>query len=236
MQRSGTGVDVNRTAAGRRVPGRALGALGVVPVAAAAILALTGCDALQAGSAAVVGSTRITENQVDKDASTVVSTLRKTGGQVPDTAALLRAQVVFRVDAQLVSIAAGRQGITISQGEIDALIVQSGGRTQLEKQLVAQDSLWLPPPQLDALAREFLAQQQLQQLLAPGQSANAQSAALETYVAKVADEVGVAVSPRYGSWDVKTLSVTAGANDLSVPAGSAAGASASPSPSASTTG
>jgi hypothetical protein len=229
-------VDVNRRAARRRRPGRALGALGLLPVVAAAVLALTGCDPLQAGSAAVVGSTRITENQVDKDASTVDATLRKIGGQVPGTAALLRAEIEFRVDAQLVSIAAGRQGITITQGEIDALIVQSGGRSQLQKQLVAQDTLWLPPPQLDALAREFLQQQQLQQQLAPGQSTNAQAAALNAYITKVADEVGVVVSPRYGSWDVKTLTVAAGANDLSVPAGGTAGASAAPSPSASSTG
>lgn len=229
-------MDVNRRAARRRAPARALGALGVVPVALAAVLALTGCDRLQAGAAAVVGSTRITENQVDKDASTVVSALKKIGGQVPGTAALLRAQIEFRVDAQLVAIAAQRQGITITKGEIDALIQTSGGRTQLENQLVAQSTLWLPPPQLDSLAREFLQQQQLQQLLAPGQSANAQAAALNVYIDKVANEVGVAISPRYGSWNLKTLSITAGVNDLSVPAGGTPGASSSPSSSAAPTG
>ena len=109
--------------------------LALVPVAALCVLALTACDPRQAGSAAVVDRTRITESQVDADAKSVIAQLEKDGGQVPSTDELLKAQVEFRVDARLVEIAAQRQGIQITQGQIDDLIASSGGRAALEKQL-----------------------------------------------------------------------------------------------------
>jgi len=149
---------------------------------------------------------------------------------VPATDTLLKAQVEFRVDAQLVELAARRKGITITQGQIDKLIETSGGRDVLQRQFVAQQDLWLPPAQLDALAREFLTQQALGINLAPGKTTDEQTAAATAYVTALAKEVGVTVSPRYGVFDLDTLRVGALPNDLSVPAG-LAGASASPTPS-----
>jgi len=202
----------------------------LAPVVAVAVLVLTACDPRQSGSAAVVGTSRISESQVNRDAQDVVAALGKIGGQVPATDTLLKAQVEFRVDAQLVELAARRKGITITQGQIDKLIETSGGRDLLQRQFVAQQDLWLPPAQLDALAREFLTQQALGINLAPGKTTDEQTAAATAYVTALAKEVGVTVSPRYGVFDLDTLRVGALPNDLSVPAG-LAGASASPTPS-----
>lgn len=202
--------------------------MALVPVAALGVLALTACDPRQAGSAAVISKTRVTESQVDADAKAVIAQLEKDGAQVPSTDQLLKAQVEFRVDARLVEIAAQRQGIRITQGQVDELIATSGGRAALEKQLAAQQNLWLPPGQLDALAREFLAQQQLGPRLAPGKTTDEQTQAVNDYITGLAQEVGVAVSPRYGTFDPKTLQIGSQPDDLSVPAG---GASAAPSPS-----
>lgn len=204
----------------------------LAPVAAAAVLALTACDPRQTGAAAVVGSSRVTESQVDRDAQQVVAALDKIGGQVPATDTLLKAQVEFRVDAQLVELAAQRKGIRITQGQVDNLIESNGGREVLQRQFVAQQDLWLPPEQLDALAREFLTQQALGINLAPGKTADEQGAAATAYVTALAQEIGVTVSPRYGVFDVKTLRVGALPNDLSVPVGQGgASPSASPTPS-----
>lgn len=204
-------------------------ALLAVPVAAAAVLALTACDPREAGSAAVVGgTTRITESQVDADAQAVVDQITHDGGAVPATDKLLKAQVEFRVDARLVDIAAQRKHITITQGQIDNLITASGGRETLIKQFSAADGLWMPPDQLDTLAREFLIQQALGINLAPGKTADEQAAAATEYVTALSQQVGVTVSPRYGVFDFSTLRMGGLANDLSVPADSA---SASPSPS-----
>ena len=59
---------MNRTRTRRRL-------LALVPVAAVGVLALTGCDPLQAGSAAVVAKSRVTESQVDADAKAVLAQL-----------------------------------------------------------------------------------------------------------------------------------------------------------------
>src|SRR5262249_11859919 len=144
---------------------------------------------------------------VNQDAQDVVAALTTMKGQVPANDELLRAQVEFRVDAALVSLAAAKKGITISQGQVDRLIESAGGRETLEQQFVAQQGLWLPPDQLDALAREFLTQQALGINLAPGKSTDEQGAAATAYVTQLAKDVGVHVSPRYGVFDTSTLRV-----------------------------
>ena len=207
--------------------------LALVPLAAVAVLVLSACDPKEAGAAAIVGPTRITESQVNNDAQSVVSALTQMKAQVPSTDTLLRAQVEFLVDAELVDQAAATKGITITQGQVDALIEQSGGRETLTQQFVGQQDLWLPPGQLDTLAREFLTQQALGINLAPGKTSDEQGQAATTYVTDLAKKVGVTVSPRYGVWDPGTLRIAGVANDLSVPAtagGSSASPSASPSP------
>jgi len=54
--------------------------------------------------------------------------------------------------------------------------------------------------------------------LAPGGAAAAVESAVTSYKAKLAKELGVSISPRYGSWDPKTLLITGTVDDLSVPA------------------
>jgi hypothetical protein len=210
-------------------------AMALVPLVAVGALLLSGCNPDEAGAAAVVGSTRISESVVNQDAQEVVDALSKTGAQVPSTDELLRAQVEFRVDAALVDLAAAEKGITISQGQVDQLIESSGGRDTLATQFLSQDGLWLPPSQLDALAREYLIQQALGINLAPGKTADEQGAAATAYVTQVAKDADVSISPRYGTFDVSTLRLGALPNDLSVPAGSAGQASASPAASATPT-
>jgi len=51
----------------------------LAPVVAVAVLVLTACDPRQSGSAAVVGTSRISESQVNRDAQDVVAALGKIG-------------------------------------------------------------------------------------------------------------------------------------------------------------
>jgi hypothetical protein len=192
--------------------------LAVAALLTGAVLALTACDPRQAGAAAVVGKTRVTETQVNHDATQVIDLLTKSGAALPSTADLLRAQVEYRVDDVLVQVAAARNGITVTQGQIESLINQSGGRAALSAQLLQEQGVWLPPSRLNALAESFLIQQALGHQLAPTGDAAAQSTAVSTYISKLAKDLGVAISPRYGAWNPSTLRVGAAPNDLSRPA------------------
>jgi hypothetical protein len=201
-------------------------------VAAAALLALavvglSACDPREAGSAAVVGGYRVTETSVNHDAEAVLKAFDKAGTPPPANDTLLRTLIDRAVDDQLVAVAAKREGITVTQGQIDTLIDDNGGRVKLSAAFATRDGLWLPPGQIDDLARSSLAQVGLGNKLAPGGTATAIDAAVTAYKAKLAKELGVSISPRYGSWDPKTLQITGNLDDLSVPA--AGEPSASPS-------
>jgi hypothetical protein len=190
----------------------------VAAVLVVAVLGLSACDPKEAGSAAVVGGTRITETQLDTNAREVTDRLHAIGATIPDADALLRAQLEVLVDTTLVDEAARREGITVTQGEIDQLVEQAGGRSTVEKQLLTQQNLWLPPGSVDDLARSVLIQRQLGQRLAPTGDATAQSDAVTKYMSDLANELGVDVSPRYGAWDNSQLHIGAPPNDLSRPA------------------
>jgi hypothetical protein len=202
--------------------------VGVGVVGLAAVAGLTACDPREAGSAAVVGTTRITENSVNADAQTVVRLIGKSGGTPPATDALLRAQVEFRVDDQLVKDAAKEQGVVVTKGQVDALIEQNGGRATLEQQFLKQEDLWLAPSQLDAVASRFLAQQAIQAKLAPGADTTAAGQAFAAYVVDLSKRLGVRVSPRFGVWDSDHLQIAWPDDDLSKPATPVPSASASP--------
>ena len=195
---------------------RRLTALSAVLVVA--VLGLSACDPKEAGSAAVVGGTRITETQLDANARDVTDRLHAAGADVPSTDQLLRAQLEVLVDTTLVEEAARREGITVTQGEVDELIQQAGGRSTVEKQLLTQQNLWLAPDHVDALARSVLIQRALGERLAPTGDSTAQSDAVTKYMGQLSDELGVDISPRYGVWDSSQLHIGTPPNDLSSPA------------------
>ena len=214
------------TAARRRVA-RPLAAAVLL---AATVLALAACDPREAGSAAVVGSHRVTETSVNHDAALVLAAFDEAGTPPPGNDMLLRALVVRAVDNELVGIAAQREGIVVTQGQIDTLINANGGRAKLTPAFATRDGLWLPPGQVDDLARYALAQVALGNKLAPGGDAAAVDAAVTGYKVKLAKELGVSISPRYGVWDPKTLLITGNLDDLSIPATGEPSASPTPTP------
>jgi hypothetical protein len=120
---------------------------------------------------------------------------------------------------ELVTRAARDKGVSVSSGDVTALINQSlgtNGRAGLEQQAAEQANV--PPDELEQYAHDVLLERKLAAALAPQGSADQQQAALLAEYQKLADSVGVTVSPRYGTFDVKTLQVVPDPNDLSVPA------------------
>ena len=205
---------------------RPIRALLVAAGLAAAVVGLSACNPAEAGSAAVVGPNRVTESTIARDAKDVIAQIEAQQAVPPATDALLRELVQRQVDIRLYNAAAKREGITVTQGQVEALITQAGGRTNVEKSFATADQQWVPASGVDDAARVFLIQQALAQKLAPGKSTTEQATVLQKYFADLSKEIGVSVSPRYGSWDAAKVAVVAPLNDLSSPAASA---SASPS-------
>jgi hypothetical protein len=190
---------------------RPIRALLVAAGLAAAVVGLSACNPAEAGSAAVVGSNRVTESTIARDAKDVIAQIEAQQAVPPATDALLRELVQRQVDIRLYNAAAKREGITV---------------TNVEKSFATADQQWVPASGVDDAARVFLIQQALAQKLAPGKSTTEQATVLQKYFADLSKEIGVSVSPRYGSWDAAKVAVVAPLNDLSSPAASA---SASPS-------
>lgn len=190
-----------------RAPRRAA----VVAVAALAALALTACDLLQPGSAAVVGAERITETEVNTAAYQAAEAQRAAGLE-PDVRELMRRQLDVRVAGALLDELADTYDVEVTQGEVQAFIRERGGAEAWEASLVERG---LSPKQarefariqvlIDQVAREIDPENGLQQI-------GAEAAALS-------EEIGVEISPRYGQWDSQQVTVVAAADDVSQPVG-----------------
>ena len=212
------------TSRSRRVLRRTAVAAATVAVATT----LSACNPKEAGSAAVVGGYRITETRVQTDAKEVVAGVERLGGQPPASGPLLSALVSRMVAERLVFDAAVKESISVSQGDIDALIAKSGGRQTLEDKFLQNAGSWAPPSALDDQARVFLIENALAQKLSPSDT-TAQAAAVTKYLTDVAAEVGVEIAARYGTWDPTKISLGPVPDDLSVPAIVVPSASSSPS-------
>jgi hypothetical protein len=197
---------------------RVAGPAAVVLTLTVLVPGITGCDPAEAGSAALVGDVRITERQVHDDAAEVLDVVERIQAAPPDGQALLRALVQNRVTAQLVDVAAAREGVSVSQGEVDRLILDAGGLEALTVGFAQAEGEWIPASGIEDSARTFLLRVELGQQLAPGGTDEEQAAATNEYLEELSGELGVDVSSRYGSWDAAASQVVAAPDDLSEPA------------------
>jgi parvulin-like peptidyl-prolyl isomerase len=200
---------------------------GIAALAFAALLlgALTACSESDdlAGASATVGDARLSVQEVQDRSAEVQEVAGTVGAPEPDGAALNRAQVGTWVRGELSALAAADAGIVVTDGEVDRFlegVVEANGTTveQLRQALALQQDFWVPPSLLEDYARSFLEQQALARKLAPEGSEQEQSDAVIGALSAVAEEVGVTVAPRYGTWDPANARVELPADDLSSPA------------------
>jgi len=204
--------------------------------ATALVVVLAACDPTETGTAALVGGFRISETDVQGDARSVLETVERLKGQPPDGQALLRSLLQRRIVNRLVQVEAARVGVEVTQGDVDRLLAESGGRDQLAERFAQAEGQWAPASAVDDAARSFLLQQRIASSLAAGAGQEEQGQALQQALAALAQEIGVTVSPRFGTWNAQTFELST-VEDLSRPAGSPSPSpSASPSSSESPTG
>lgn len=180
--------------------------------------AISGCSPNLAGSAAVVGDVRISDEQLTQEAQQVTSALQI------DQSDRVNQVILDRMIRQIIfNEMAAEQGIDITQGQLDQFIAdtakQLGGETQLENQLMQSG---VPGPAIQSFAKTYLQQQALAQKLAPGKTADQQGQALGETAMQISQAMNTQVSPRFGTWDTDNLSVGAVPNDLSAPLPSSA--------------
>jgi hypothetical protein len=192
-------------------------------VAAGAVVLLVagfaGACTPNAGSAAVVGDTRFTVDDVQTDSREVIATVETAGAPAPDSAEVNRSQVSRLVTGELIRRLADQRGVTASPAEVDALVRDSlGGRTRDEFAEGLSLSELVPVSDFDAFAEVVLLNQKLVDTIAAESGAETANEALVEQLSALAEDVGVTVNPRFGEWDSETLSLGLPPNDLSTPA------------------
>jgi hypothetical protein len=175
----------------------------VASSAVIAVAALAACDSDQVGAAAIVGGDRITVTELQDQVREVVSLTPGadvTGDQAELQNGLLNRMIQFKVDERVARDA----GITISEADIDGFIADQllpqapdGDLTPL----LAQN--WLTEDTLRDAVRQVLTIEVI------GNEAYGQA------FVEAAEQLGIEISPRYGSWDGEQ--VVAESGSISVP-------------------
>jgi hypothetical protein len=184
--------------------------------AATAILALSACSDQTAGSAALLGDTRITDQQLT---SQVEEVLVAKGQPATSSDQNLVQQTLGRmITIELVDRLAAREGVAVTQGQIDEQVANytgQAGSEQAMQDLFIQENV--APSQVEAFVKLQIQAQDLGIKLDPHGSAEEQGAAVFEAASALSVDLDTTVSPRYGTWDPASLSVGAVPSDLSTP-------------------
>ncbi|MFM9134845.1 MAG: hypothetical protein ACKOT0_05345 [bacterium] len=192
------------------------GAVAAALLALAAVLAACGNTA-SAGDAAVIGGSRITTDDLAATVAEVQEALGTTPGAADSglVVDILQREII----TELVAQSAQREGITITQGQIDAKRAEAaagvGGEDQLELAFLNSN---VPPSQVDEQIALSIEVEALGATLAPGGPVEQQQGAVYAYVVGLSEELGVLVSPRFGTWSNVELQIGPVPTDLATPA------------------
>ncbi|MHB1067756.1 MAG: SurA N-terminal domain-containing protein [Candidatus Nanopelagicales bacterium] len=194
-----------------RRPHRAAVAAALVTAA----LLLSACAGQQAGSAATLGTARITEQAL---ASTVAEIYTAQGLPTDTADADVAQQTLSRmIIIDLVDVLAERTGVQVSQGRIDqelqSYIAQAGDRDAMVASFTQQG---VAPSMIEGMVRLNLLATDLGAALVPEGSAQEQGQAVFDAVSALSIELGVESSPRFGAWDPAALQVGPASDDLAI--------------------
>lgn len=180
------------------------------------VLALSACGATTAGDAATMGDTSIPDDWLKEQVEAVMVAK---GQPVTSTEQNLVQQTLGRmITAYLVDDLAGREGVVVTEGNIDEMLVnydaQVGSREQVEQVFLEQN---IAPSQIRSILKLQMQAQNLGIKLDPRGSAEEQGQAVFDEVVKLSEELDTTVNPRYGTWNPSTLSLGPVPSDLSSP-------------------
>ena len=181
-------------------------------VAVATTLLLTGCS--QVGSAATLGSTKISQATVQSSIDAILASRQgvDTSQMQLDTGeALNRGQLRFHLLTALLREVGKEIKLSVSKAEIDtrrqSIIDQVGGVEALPNALVGAG---IAPKDFDQYIEAISLSDKISQALsAAGVTEADMGAQIQKLVVAKAKELGVTVNPRYGKWDGTVADVVA---------------------------
>ena len=181
-------------------------------VAVATTLLLTGCS--QVGSAATVGSTKISQATVQSSIDAILASRKgvDTSQMQLDTGeALNRGQLRFHLLTELLREVGKEIKISVSKAEIDtrrqSITDQVGGADALPNALVGAG---IAPKDFDQYIEAISLSDKISQALsAAGVTEADMGAQIQKLVVAKAKELGVTVNPRSGKWDGTVADVVA---------------------------
>ena len=181
-------------------------------VAVATTLLLTGCS--QVGSAATIGSTKISQATVQGSIDAILAARQgvDTSQMQLETGEVLnRGQLRFHLLTALLREVGKEIKLSVSKAEIDtrrqSIIDQVGGEEALPNALVGAG---IAPNDFDRYIEAILISDKITQALtAAGVTEADMGAQISKLVVAKAKELGVTVNPRYGKWDATVADVVA---------------------------
>ena len=181
-------------------------------VAVATTLLLTGCS--QVGSAATLGSTKISQATVQSSINAILASRQGVDTsqmQIETGEVLNRGQLRFHLLTALLREVGKEIKLSVSKAEIDtrrqSIIDQVGGEEALPNALVGAG---IAPKDFDQYIEAIsLSDKITQALTAAGVSEADMGAQIQKLVVAKAKELGVTVNPRYGKWDGTVADVVA---------------------------
>jgi hypothetical protein len=187
----------------------------LAPVALAAVLAavlgVAGCQPASAGAAAIIGSDRLPVSTLQHD---VDALLAEGGGQGMSGGTLQRTTVERWVYSRLVDDVAAKVGVTVTDGDVAARIAQVKAQVGDDGYRQAVLSSGVPLSGASSLVRMVVQLEQIGQKLVPDDPTKDPQAleqerqqAVATAVGEAAANASIEVNPRYGAFDVKSLSI-----------------------------
>jgi hypothetical protein len=169
-----------------------------------AAASLTACDTDEIGAAAVVGDDRITIGELQDRVRDFTDSIPDESEEGTDPAILQQALLDRMIRHRLLEQLARDEGIEVSEADIDTFIEEQvegpapdGDITDLLAQSALTDNT------LREAVRDVLIQQELVERL------GGEEAFIEA-LAEKSEEIGVKVSPRYGTWTDAGLEATSG--------------------------
>jgi hypothetical protein len=199
------------------------------------LLAATACSPVKMGSAAVVGSDRITVTQLDDEVNAFNQVYPKYKSEIQLTSAKIPGEVLsWLIRFQIMDQFATDHGIAVTQNQVDTAIkeITTSGEESASESGVTNFSLELllvangiPPDKQNELGRyqaiedAYLAQVNGGKAPSTTAEEDAASKQLQTNQCSTAKSLNIQVSPQYGTFNYSQYAVTATPDLLSAASG-----------------